>query len=80
MSLQAVVFSVLLESCEDVVIDAPVVFLRLDDTYTGAEEIGLLGAHGFASLHPIAREIAYAVNLESGGVGGKEIIVQVSLL
>ncbi|PHJ25160.1 m28 family protein [Cystoisospora suis] len=44
----------------------------------GAEEIGLLGAHGFASLHPMAREIAYAVNLESGGVGGKEIIVQTS--
>ncbi|KEP67522.1 UNVERIFIED_CONTAM: peptidase, M28 family protein [Hammondia hammondi] len=42
----------------------------------GAEEIGLLGAHGFATLHPFARQIAYAVNLESAGRGGKETLVQ----
>ncbi|PFH35185.1 peptidase, M28 family protein [Besnoitia besnoiti] len=44
----------------------------------GAEEIGLLGAHGFATLHPFARQVAYALNLESAGRGGKENLIQTS--
>ncbi|CBZ54266.1 Peptidase, M20/M25/M40 family protein, related [Neospora caninum Liverpool] len=52
-------------------LDAPVIV-----DINGAEEVGLLGAHGFAMLHPFARQVAYAVNLEAAGRGGKEMLVQ----
>ncbi|GAC14483.1 M20/M25/M40 family metallo-hydrolase [Aliiglaciecola lipolytica] len=38
--------------------------------FTDAEELGLLGAHGFIDEHPLAKKIGLVLNFEARGSGG----------
>ena len=51
----------------------PVIFL-----FDEGEEMGLLGARAFLARDPLARQVRFAVNLESRGVSGPAIMFETS--
>jgi Peptidase family M28 len=50
-----------------------VIFLISD-----GEEMGLLGAEGFARTHPLAKKVRVAINLEARGTSGRSLMFQTS--
>ncbi|HET6978699.1 MAG TPA: M20/M25/M40 family metallo-hydrolase [Pyrinomonadaceae bacterium] len=46
--------------------------------FTDAEEEGLLGANGFISEHPLARDVGLVLNFEARGNGGPSIMFETS--
>jgi hypothetical protein len=51
----------------------PVIFLLTD-----GEEVGLMGAQGFAEEHPWARDLGAVINLEARGTGGQSLLFETS--
>lgn len=51
----------------------PVVFL-----FTEGEEVGLMGAEGFAAEHPWAQDLGVVINLEARGTSGQSIMFETS--
>ncbi|KAM7251325.1 hypothetical protein ACFE04_023208 [Oxalis oulophora] len=49
----------------------PIVFL-----FNGAEELFLLGAHGFMKTHKWADSVGAAINVEASGTGGPDLVCQ----
>ncbi len=46
--------------------------------FTDGEEVGLLGAKGFVEEHPLAKDVAVALNFEARGNGGSSIMFETS--
>lgn len=46
--------------------------------FTDAEEIGLLGARGFAEEHPWMRDVGLVLNFEARGAGGPSLMFETS--
>jgi len=51
----------------------PVIFL-----FTEGEEVGLMGAEGFAAEHPWAQDLGVVINLEARGTSGQSIMFETS--
>ncbi|KMZ68543.1 hypothetical protein ZOSMA_237G00040 [Zostera marina] len=49
----------------------PVIFL-----FNGAEELFLLGSHGFMTMHELADNIGASINIEASGSGGIDLVCQ----
>ncbi|HVF57381.1 MAG TPA: M20/M25/M40 family metallo-hydrolase [Pyrinomonadaceae bacterium] len=46
--------------------------------FTDGEELGLLGAHGFAAEHPWMRDVGLVLNFEARGAGGPSFMFETS--
>src|SRR5947209_2893285 len=46
--------------------------------FTDAEELGLLGARGFADEHPLMKDVGLVLNFEARGAGGPSLMFETS--
>ncbi|KAL5273661.1 hypothetical protein ACFFRR_000425 [Megaselia abdita] len=52
-------------------LDHPIIFL-----FNGAEEVQMIGSYTFLTSHKWAKDVKVAINLDSAGSGGREIVFQ----